>query len=386
MCAALRKSSKATSLGPELLRTLAAEMRRRYIDCHGFSWPSNVTVLDATSGIEVRLATRLWKLRGEKKSSNAPRQSSGADLTLTMVSVVLGCLVPSNPCARATRKSTAQSSLTSFVVRPRWSSESNRSKHTFSFSSMVPSASADMPHTSSVKARRPTLKASSLTNRRPHRSAGNSGAMRLTTSLNVAWLICVVRQPYLFCSSARIPSISWTVKCVRRASEMSCSSQLSVQLVICCFRLRTSSQRRPKFELSPARSVRICPHISSRYPPLSSSHLQSLSLMLMMASAASMFRSSVPMPALRYCSRRSSSGFPLRWSSPQHFSAASAKATMVARPCGNRPLVSPRGHCECVCNNKQSQNCSSNLCGAHPMKRDRTHLSRTGLRLLANAS
>mmetsp|Transcript_65973 Transcript_65973/g.143091 ORF Transcript_65973/g.143091 Transcript_65973/m.143091 type:complete len:249 (-) Transcript_65973:1474-2220(-) len=177
----------------------------------------------------------------------------GGSCKADKTSSVLATWAPSIPCVKATRNNTAQSSLMSLSFRACCFSESKRSKQTCNFSSIVPSESAESPQASSAKANFPTSKASSFLNNRSHNSGGNSGTVRLTSSVKTSrlrpWPDVETREPEqllgrttvrvgpdgrlvvlpwscatYFSSSVRSCVISCTVKCVRFAKLMSCSS------------------------------------------------------------------------------------------------------------------------------------------------------------------
>mmetsp|Transcript_61207 Transcript_61207/g.158848 ORF Transcript_61207/g.158848 Transcript_61207/m.158848 type:complete len:359 (+) Transcript_61207:223-1299(+) len=291
----------------------------------------------------------------ESSVTTSPEPACSVDQSkrsmLPSTSSVLATFAPAKPWAKATRKSVAQRSPKSFSVSAPLPSESKRSKQTCSFSSIVPNDRADMPQASSTNVSLPTPKASSFLKRRPHRSRGNSGTARLTTCLNVAGSNrASATQPsgapfaplanetfasgLSFRTSSRRRSISCTVKWVRRARDIICSSKSPAFATMRCFLSRTASHRCAALALSPASSTSICATSCFSTPSSCSGHFSRVLRMPMMSSPASKLSVSGGLPASFISWSRRRISMLANRCSPQHFSAASAKDAITAMPHG----------------------------------------------------
>mmetsp|Transcript_88332 Transcript_88332/g.140540 ORF Transcript_88332/g.140540 Transcript_88332/m.140540 type:complete len:318 (-) Transcript_88332:732-1685(-) len=267
----------------------------------------------------------------------SPLSSKRKDLLdkILTTSSVEACFWPM-PLDKATRNNVLHRSFTSDKDKARRPSESNISKHTCNFSSMVPRDKADMPHASSTKDRRPTRKQSSFWKRRPQRSVGNSGTARFTSSLKLSKSTLAgcrgLRRMSL--TSLRRRSISSTLKCVRCANVMSCSSQLPAQSAMACLRERTSSHRLWNSSASSASSESIRVKLDKNSLSCSSGHFSRTTFMVKTNSVASKAKSSGP-KTLDNCCQRCSSCESLKRSSPQHFKAQRPKPMISFKPVGS---------------------------------------------------
>mmetsp|Transcript_121368 Transcript_121368/g.338126 ORF Transcript_121368/g.338126 Transcript_121368/m.338126 type:complete len:395 (+) Transcript_121368:174-1358(+) len=213
--AAARKSSKLTSQGPPGDGTRAAARRRSNIDRHGCGPSCALTVESRGIGWEA-MVCRKRSLITCCSVSDCDCGDPPAVGCRSSTSSVLAVCAPGKPCARATRKSRAHKSPRSFNVSAHRPSESKRSKQTRNFSSIVPRESADIPHASSVNARRPTPKASSFRKRRARSSWGKSGTTRPTTSENISKL----RPSALRRDCLRPPSSLRAARCMAANSSL----------------------------------------------------------------------------------------------------------------------------------------------------------------------